>query len=408
MNESSKRTSRYAVGGAVILCLFIVLGWFALRPELPLPNQQPIKVEAVKPVVPVFEPTDDLSSETPTNQPNDSAPPNAADLYRQAFALYGALTNDEKEILRDWRTNVDASVEAELCEKIRPVCDLMHHASAVTNCDWGIDSSEPKFLRSILNPGRNIGRAMIWSAARCRSNDVTGATEDVLSTLQLGRNISRLEVIGCLVDLSLQYTTSSYVSQHVGLFGDADGQRLAASFNNPAYKEASSDAMEEEANRVDHITAQLAVLPAEEVAKAFSENSGWMNDLPPNMDQATVLVALKQVADSERELATALASSSQDEYKAWQQHVEELETSNPLAAEPLSAWTVFLDKMRAAEVNRQLLVAGLAVAQEGADALPSHLDPSSGEPFTYTETDDGFELRSNYQFNKEPMMMQFK
>jgi hypothetical protein len=119
MNESSPKIGRYAVVGILILCIFIVLGWFALRPEPPPPNQQPVKVEAPRPVAPVLEPADDLSSEMPTNQPNNSATTNAADLYRQAFDLFNALSRDERYILGDWRTNVDAAAESEFCEKLR-------------------------------------------------------------------------------------------------------------------------------------------------------------------------------------------------------------------------------------------------------------------------------------------------
>jgi hypothetical protein len=41
-------------------------------------------------------------------------------------------------------------------------------------------------------------------------------------------------------------------------------------------------------------------------------------------------------------------------------------------------------------------------------ALQCHLDRSSGKPFVYRETDDGFELQSSYQVNDKPMKMQFK
>jgi hypothetical protein len=65
-------------------------------------------------------------------------------------------------------------------------------------------------------------------------------------------------------------------------------------------------------------------------------------------------------------------------------------------------------KVRAAEVNRALVVAGLAVAENGPDALAAHPDPSSGQPFVYTETADGFVLQSSHQLNGKPMTMQFK
>lgn len=410
MNTPSKRIRGYAFGGAVVLCLFIVLGWFVFRQEPSPPDQQPVKVETVKPVAPAFEPADDLSSETPANQPDNFTTTNAADLYRQAFALYAALTNDEKNILRDWQTNVDVSVEAELCEKLRPICDLMHQASAVTNCDWGIEPMTFTTKFPHLAASRNIARAAIWNAAHCRSNDVAGATEDVLSVLRVGHNVSRSALIGCLVDMAVQGVASSYVAQNVGLFAGTDSQRLVAAFRDPAYEETPSRAMEQEADIMERMAVELTSLSAAEIEKGLSRLGfdALLHPNSPELDRAAELAWLKQIADSERELADALASSSEGEYETWQKRSTELRASNPLAEMLLPDYDKFVDKARYAAVNREMVVAGLAVAENGTEALPAHPDPSSGQPFVYTQTADGFELQSSYQVNGKPMTMQFK
>jgi hypothetical protein len=372
MAAEKDMASRYAWGGVVVLCFLIVLGWFALRPEPPPPNLQPVKIEAPKSVVPVSEPADDLSSETPTSQPNDSAITNTADLYRQAFDLFNALSRDERYVLGDWRTNVDAEVESGFCEKLRPICHLMHQASAVTNCDWGIDPTDPgaKWLTH-LNGSRNLARAAIWNAAHCRSNDVAGVMDDTLSALRVGQQVSQSALIGCLVDMAVQNITSSYVAQNLSRFRGTDSQRLAAAFNDPSYREEPSRAMEQEADRLDRLLAKLPSLPADEAEKEISGVYGWTDASPSEVSQEQAIPQIKQVADSERELASALASSSDDDYEAWLKSSTELQASNPLAKGTLGSLELFVDKVQSAEVNRALVVAGLAVAQGGADALPS-------------------------------------
>lgn len=295
----------------------------------------------------------------------------------------------------------------------RPISDLMRQAAAVTNCDWGFDpiNNDTK-LPPYLNPSRNIARAALWNAAHCQSNDVAGAADNALSVLRLGQNISQGGPIGFLVGTALQGLVAAFVAQNVGSFGDADILRLTTAFNDPAYEEEASRAMEQEADMHDHYAAKLATMTAAEVEQEFSERAkelaAWVNGFPTNLDQTSILAAYDQCVDLERELARVLVSSSEDEYEAWQREAAELQSSNPLTRLVLEADESFVDRARIAEVNRTLVVAGLAVADNGADTLATHPDPSSGQPFVYTETADGFELQSAYQVYGKPMTMQFK
>jgi cell division septation protein DedD len=331
---------------------------------------------------------------------------NAATLYRQAFALYGALSKDEKGILVDWRTNVDASVEAELCEKMRPICDLMHKATAVTNCDWGIEPLTYDSKLPHLNPARAVSRATIWNAAHCRANDAPSASEDVLSTLRLGKSVSSSALIGSLVDVAIQGIAESYLAANIGLFRVAEGKRLSASLSDLIYVGEPSLAMEQEASMVERFVPKLASMPPEELEKNISQLLDGQN--ASEMDRAALLVGFQQIVDSQRALAKVLASGSTDEYEAWQQSSAELQNSNPLAKGFLAAYERVVDKWDRAAINRAFVEAALAVAEEGASALQSHPDPSNGQPFVYTETSDGFQLQSGYKTNGVTLTMQFK
>ncbi len=229
-----------------------------------------------------------------------------------------------------------------------------------------------------------------------------------MSALQLGQRVSRSLLIGNFVDIAVQNIASSYVAQNLGLFRGVDGQRLTAAFEDPSYEETPSRVMEKEADMVERRAAHLASLPTDQAEKEVSELAGSFDGIPFVRDRAVALAALKQIADSERELAKALASSSEDKYQAWQQHSAELQAATPLASLFLPVYDLFVERTRCAEVNRAMVVAGLAVAENRMEALEAHPDPASGKPFQYTKTDDGFELQSTLEVNGTPYKIRFK
>src|ERR1035437_6810869 len=110
MNQSQSKTTRYAVAGLCGLALLLVIGWLALRePSPPSPDLPPIKAVTASPRAPIFTSNNDAAQETPTKPVAESAPipTNAATIYRQAFAIFDALSNDQKDLIGNWRTNVD-------------------------------------------------------------------------------------------------------------------------------------------------------------------------------------------------------------------------------------------------------------------------------------------------------------
>jgi hypothetical protein len=65
-------------------------------------------------------------------------------------------------------------------------------------------------------------------------------------------------------------------------------------------------------------------------------------------------------------------------------------------------------RTQAMTVRSAMAAAGLAVTQDGPDALQSHPDPTTGQPFAYKQTPDGFALESSFQFAQKPLSLSFK
>jgi hypothetical protein len=57
------------------------------------------------------------------------------------------------------------------------------------------------------------------------------------------------------------------------------------------------------------------------------------------------------------------------------------------------------------EVRRALLAAAFATQLDGPDALKTHPDPVAGGPFEYKNLTSGFELRSKFEQDAQPLSL---
>lgn len=332
-----------------------------------------------------------------------SSETNAAKFYRDAMAQFNALSQTNKDLLSNWQTNVDAAVEAELCAQLRPICDLLHQAATVTNCDWGLGPLEPGTPMPHLGPARALGRAAIWNAAHCRRNDPAAATDDVLASLRLGQQVSHgAALIGYLVDMAMQQMAWSYVAANLDQFTGPAGRQLATAFDDLANDDAFSRALGGEADFMERFAAKLTALSPAEAANQVQD---FVNS-KGKIDVATAVAGIQQVARLNRELAQVMATGSEAEFAAWQRRVAELQTANTLLVD-FMPYGMLVEKAQSYEVNRALVEAGLAVAANGPAGLAAHLDPATGQPFTYQAVPGGFELQSNYPVKNQPLKMFF-
>jgi hypothetical protein len=350
--------------------------------------------------------------ETRTNEVAESAPipTNAATLYRQAFAIYDALSKEEKDLTAGGRTN-DASVVAELCGKIQPICDLMLQAAAATNCDWELEQPITfKTLLPHLSPCRNLARAAVWSAAHCQTNDPSAAVDDLIATSRLGQNVfSPATLIGHLVDLAIQGLVVHSVAENASLLASADDTRLVELLSDANYDEGLRRAFEQEADSTAREADKAASLPPEEAIVELEKFFGpYASDSElGRMDPVQMIACLRQAADLQRQYAQALEMPDA-EYQAWLASLQAASNTNPIVGMEVSSLRPAVDKTQAMTVNSAMAVAGLAVTQDGTDALQLHPDPTTGQPFAYQQTADGFELESSFQVAGKSLKLSFK
>jgi hypothetical protein len=409
MNQPQNRTIRYALAGFCGLALLLIIAWPALRESPPpSPDLPPVKAVTVSPHAAPFTPNNDAPPETPTNAVAQLAtiPTNAATIYQQAFALYDALSKEQKYIVGDWRTNVDPSVTAELCEKIQPICDLVHQAAAATNCDWGLEPIIYTSLLPYLNPCRSLARATVWSAAHCRTDDPSATVDDLVAASRLGQNVALTPVvIGHLVNLSIQQTViDAATMQASSLAVDPRLVQLLSGFN---YNEELRRAIVQEADISDRTADAIPTMPPEEMMQmvnAFHSTDPSVQ-FPP-MEPTQVSAYLRQIADLQRQYAQTLELPEAD-YRQWLNSLDQIRKTNPFVGEFLSHIEANVTKTQAMTVYNAMAVAGLVVVQQGTDALPSRPDPTTGQAFTYNRTADGFELESTFQFKGKSMTLSF-
>lgn len=392
------RMSRWILGIAVMaLLLLLAARWLMNNRPQPL----------VPPVLPVSHPQHHaaLPPKPPELMPVEEpvavsgATTNAADIYRQAFAAFGALTDDEKKALWDWKNEVDPATAAALCGKLQPITDLLHRASAVTNCDWGL---EP--MRLDLLP-RKVAQAANWSAAHCRWNDGAGAANDFVAALRLGQKIPP-NALGFLVQTAIAHQVMECVAANAGTLRGAPAARLIQALTNSQYEESYYRSLESEADLHTHEADQLASLSPTEAQKYLAQitNTG---EGTPMMDVAQAVAGFRQVADWERDYGRA-SQLPEAEYQAWVEKWRAAQQENFIVGQFSPAWDSVLDMTRSAVVRRSLVLAGLAVLQDGPDAGAKYPDPATGQAFTYRETETGFELRSAYQWDHQPVTMAFR
>ena len=416
MDQPQSRTVRYAVGGLCGLALLLLLGWLILRESPPSPVQSakfaPIP-SSVSPPAPSFTPDETVPHEPATNQVAVPTVTNAAVFYQRAFALYDALTKEEKDLLRGFTNDAPA---AELCGKIQPICNLMRQAAAVSNCDWGVE--QPITVHTQFPyfwPCINLARTATWGVGHCRTNDAAAAVDDLVATSRLGQHASSpTTFVGFHVDMAIQSLVASCVSKNATLLASTDNTELVGLLNDANYDERLCRSIEAESDMQMRWADALTAMPPEQASTELANVCANASDLVSQiqaMGPAQAIAHLRQTAELEGEYAEVLAMPDA-EYDAWMARLDEAGNAKPFVEVFLTPYDNAVDKAHYMTVYSTMAAAGLAVMQDGPDALDSHPDPATGQPFTYTQTDDGFTLESGFQpqgnSQRWPVKLSFK
>ena len=280
----------------------------------------------------------------------------------------------------------------------------MREAAVVTNCDWGIVQHTIKTAVPFLGSARNLARVGIWSAANCQE-DSAAASDDLVASLQVGRQVDQHGLIGYLVDMAIETLTLACVSSNLFRFSASDRERMAVIIEDPSLSELPGRAVQMESEMLERYLAELAAKPVSEANEELANIISFSEDNVPHVDFPTAMVAFKQVIAVQRELVEALASP--EKYDEWYRHYTEVKASSPIAKLSLDVYEIWVDKVRRYAANRAIVLAALAVASGGVDALAAHVDPTTGESLGYRQISGGFELQSEYKVNDKPMKVFF-
>lgn len=136
--------------------------------------------------------------------PQDAPPTNAAEVYRQAFAAWEALADEDREAIAnafgDPRAIVGGTPEMTVAlERAGRAIALFRQASQVEECDWGLDRSKGfALLLPHLAPMRGLSRAAALSAVL----DLAGGRSDaaIASLEAVSRSTRHLSADPVLVD----------------------------------------------------------------------------------------------------------------------------------------------------------------------------------------------------------------
>jgi hypothetical protein len=119
----------------------------------------------------------------------------------------------------------------------------------------------------------------------------------------------------------------------------------------------------------------------------------------------SVLEMLQQTSADYDRLLEALRLPL-DEFRPWHAAFhEEIAHSNPISKLIIPALLPARERVEGVRVRREMLKVAITVLQTGPEAVKNSVDPFGSGPFTYRETDGGFELVSALTVKGKPVTL---
>jgi hypothetical protein len=326
---------------------------------------------------------------------------NAADLYKRAIDLYSGLTDADKEILKDVKKKPGQEAAAALYEKIRPIMDLLREARMANYADWGLGPmTVATNVGPLIDVERNLTSVALWDSSYRFSSDPSGAIGDLAALEALGRSgVDSMSIIGLALENGIHNSVINLLAENSAAITGAAGADLADILSPDAAKESFQNAMNSEASMMQGLADQIANPATQSAAVRGIGPVGAAS-------AADVIFALGWAAQTEHALPATLAEPRAQFEQWWNQKTAEA-SSVPLTAPILSALAATRNMEEVSLTQSALLAAGIALGQNDQAQFESILDPSTGQPFTYTQTANGFQLGSVIQYKGKPVTLSF-
>jgi hypothetical protein len=354
--------------------------------------------------------------------PERPKPDNAALLYWKAFVLMPQSKEDES-YLDAWDTTPLGARVDELLKSADYPLKALHDGAAVAKCDWGLNYEEgPALMMPHLVRARQLGRlALLRVRQRFARGDARGAIDDAAAVLKLGRDAGDPILIAILVQYNIQNSATDAVAHALPKLDPAALTYLANQLAHAPADDAMRQVWATETQYMVNWVAErvMAVQAASDdewrrkvVALpifAGSAEGGTplrAEDLPARQEMPKVLDAIRAYYREMEGLTDAPIDRQDQQFSDLRSRYAQEGALFKFLTPDVSK--VF-QRRRQWQVRRQMLLAAVAVRQDGPDALKrkEFADPfGNGAPFEYRKTDgDGFELQSKLTYDGKPVAL---
>lgn len=346
--------------------------------------------------------------------PNSEPAGNAALQYWQAFAQMPTLDQDQEKLLETWQTVPLDAPAIQLINASRSSRMFLHRAAKIPRCDWGLDYNDGiGLLLPHLARARDLARLTALHARHEFERGNPGAArDDAVALMVLARHVGHDPImISLLVRYKIEETVVDLVAPYLPELKAPHAQSVSIFQSLPPAVPMSQTILTER----DFIAVWLIRhLREAELEKKGAWKTIWMqvlsdNDIPDSvrqiatLDEAQKLVEdLLPVYDKLRTIVALPKAEFDAQYTEFKQTVT---AGNPLARALLPAVDKFLGQEQRNQTRMAMLLAAIAVVQDGPDTLKDINDPFGSGPFEYRALEKGFELKSALIVEGKPVTL---
>jgi hypothetical protein len=336
---------------------------------------------------------------------------NAALTYWRAFAAFPELTKEESSIVAAYPPGFEPKStpeqRADLAKRLTRALELMHEASQIPQCNWGIDYEKegPNADLTYLAKSRDLGRAAAFRARYFwQEGKRKEAAEDLRAAVILARQVGN-DGHDTQIAVLVQIVTESIVDNNLAVLmtdresADVLANGLGDLVNGSAAPLMRNAILTEKKVclpwMVSLVTQEMSDPGAAAKRPDFTPEAirQWMDELGRQYDEVAAIFDLP----FQEFLATRPAL--EEKIKA---------SKNPFAESPLSSLKGARDEEEKYRVQWAMVRAAIEIRREGEAALQKVLNPADGKPFVYTALEGGaFELKSALPIRDKQVAMTF-
>ena len=340
----------------------------------------------------------------------------ASTFYKDAFALYDALSSEERKMLNP-KEKVDADQAAALFEKIKPIMELLRRAAKADYCDWAL--GEPSVDRKSPQSSKAIGLAnvAVWSANYRFATDQEGAVDDIAVLSPLGHHVSDT-LIAFVMRTGIEAWSAGFFREHAAEFDDVARAKASAFLAGSTVDSDLKNALAGEV-AIQRSSHQKYIAQSPDERSRLMEQFGldFGDESDPNSVKRRVqaeaifrdpskFTAEMNFVQKVQEQMFEVMSWPDAQFDAWmEQFSPENISEHPIAVPLMDAHRSIRRTLQRVKISREMMRVGLAVFESGPEVVGQSRDPVTGRSFIYVPKTDGFDLQSTFQNDGKPVTM---